>query len=104
VINLEVPPDEVDVNVHPAKAEVRLRHENEVFVALQRAVRQAVLEQAPLPTVAAPAGSPPVAGAEAPTSRLWEHGVQVSALGGRLKQSQDEILSQAQNDNYRWVV
>jgi DNA mismatch repair protein MutL len=79
VVNLEVPPDEVDVNVHPAKAEVRLRHENEVFVALQRAVRQAVLEQAPLPTVAAPGGPPPGTGAEAVISPLWEHGVEVEA-------------------------
>ena len=79
VVNLEVPPDEVDVNVHPAKAEVRLRHENEVFVALQRAVRQAVLEQAPLPTVAAPPGASTGPGAEPATSPLWEHGVEVGA-------------------------
>ena len=79
VVNLEVPPDEVDVNVHPTKAEVRLRHENEVFVALQRAVRQAVLEQASIPTVAAPIGPLPPTGAgeEASVSPLWEHGVEV---------------------------
>ena len=79
VVNLEVPPDEVDVNVHPAKAEVRLHHENEVFVALQRTVRQAVLEQAPLPTVATPTGPGPGTGAEAATSPLWEHGLEVEA-------------------------
>jgi DNA mismatch repair protein MutL len=81
VVNLEVPPDEVDVNVHPTKAEVRLRHENEVFVALQRAVRQAVLEQAPVPTVAVPTGPPPPPepSAEAAMLPLWKHGVEAGA-------------------------
>jgi DNA mismatch repair protein MutL len=75
VVNLEVPPDDVDVNVHPAKAEVRLRHENQVFAALQRAIRQTVLEQAPLASVIAPAGPAPGPGAEPTVSPLWEHGL-----------------------------
>ena len=43
VILVNVPPDEVDVNVHPAKAEVRFRDTDSVFSAVQRAVRQALL-------------------------------------------------------------
>ncbi len=42
VLDLSMPTDEVDVNVHPTKAEVRLRREREVFGALQRAVRRAL--------------------------------------------------------------
>lgn len=46
VIVIEVPPSEVDPNVHPAKIEVRLRREPEIATALAAAVRT-TLERAP---------------------------------------------------------
>jgi DNA mismatch repair protein MutL len=48
-LELQVPPQDIDVNVHPAKAEVRFKEADRVFSILQRAVRATLLGQAPPP-------------------------------------------------------
>ncbi len=47
IVDLRLPPGEVDVNVHPAKAEVRLRNERATFALLQRPLRRALAGVAP---------------------------------------------------------
>jgi DNA mismatch repair protein MutL len=51
VLFLELPPEKVDVNVHPTKAEVRFEDKGEVFRSVGRAVRRALLASTPVPEV-----------------------------------------------------
>lgn len=48
---LEMAPEDVDVNVHPTKAEVRFRAQDKIFSFVQRSVRKALLAYTPVQTV-----------------------------------------------------
>jgi len=58
---LQVPGNQVDVNVHPAKSEVRFRDQNRVEGLLEDAVRAALDEEASSATFDRPLGAPPMA-------------------------------------------
>jgi DNA mismatch repair protein MutL len=69
IINISLPAEEVDVNIHPTKTEVKFQNERLVFSAVQKAVRRALIELAPVPRieeVATAYGAPAV-----PTQPLW---------------------------------
>ncbi|MFC2007555.1 DNA mismatch repair endonuclease MutL [Chloroflexota bacterium] len=51
VINVSLPPQAVDVNIHPAKNEVKFQDERAVFSSVQRAVRRALVEQMAVPRI-----------------------------------------------------
>ena len=54
-LQIRLPPEEVDVNVHPTKSEVKFQQRDAVFRAVQRVVRQAVIARAPVRQTHSPA-------------------------------------------------
>lgn len=70
LIFINLPPEEVDVNVHPTKSEVRFRHPNQLFGEVQRTVRHALLAATPIRSLGSltPTSPPGWAGALGPAA------------------------------------
>ena len=49
VLNIEMNPQKVDVNVHPAKLEVRFEEENKIFKAVYHAIKDSLLKEDLIP-------------------------------------------------------
>ena len=88
---MEIDPAEVDVNVHPSKAEVRFRNQDRIFSFVQRAARRALLAYAPIPSL-----SPQVLwGSSVPQSRTvdpaWNFSQRDTLLSSDEKASNEEL-------------
>jgi DNA mismatch repair protein MutL len=51
VVNIGISPQQIDVNVHPAKTEIKFQDERAAFSTIQKAVRQALVHSSPVPQV-----------------------------------------------------
>lgn len=84
VLNVELPPDAVDVNVHPTKMQVRFREPGLVYRVVQRTVRRALHGKFPVPTVApaSPFSTPIEYPLQTPSASLAALNLIPSANGG----------------------
>jgi len=75
VLFLDLPHQMVDVNVHPAKSEVRFNNPDRIFAIVQRAARRSLLAHSPVPNLSMPTWQPHVRGSQ-PSDRSpgldWE--------------------------------
>jgi len=51
VIDISMSPDQLDVNIHPTKREVKFQNERAVFGAVQKSVRRALIGHMPVPRI-----------------------------------------------------
>lgn len=70
VINVSIPAAEIDVNIHPAKTEIKFHDEHRVFAAVQRAVRRVLVSPSPSSETTSKIEEPPATFAVPPRGTL----------------------------------
>jgi len=74
VLNIDLDPTTVDVNVHPTKAEVKFQEQRAIFSTVQKAVRAVVMNHAPVASFQSTQTDPHAnpSGVGGPTSSSWQ--------------------------------
>jgi DNA mismatch repair protein MutL len=83
---LEMPSEEVDVNVHPSKTEVRFRQQSTVHDFVRDAIRAALMKARPVPQFlseihAHPTASPSLTPGDAPGPSSWRNPYELGNAG-----------------------
>ncbi len=98
---LEIAPEDVDVNVHPTKAEVRFRSQDKIFSFVQRSARKALLAYTPVASV-----SPQLWGTRPASAERKEVGIDWSVAHDEVPTTDDgpqtvdgETLTQSAEEN-----
>jgi DNA mismatch repair protein MutL len=83
VLLVDMNPRLVDVNVHPAKIEVKFQREGEVFEAVVQAIRAALLEHGMIPSAVGAAAMPTLHPRPAPPRQEGARAIPAPPLGDR---------------------
>ena len=51
IINLSLPPSDIDINIHPAKTEIKFHNDSRIFNFVRQSVRAALIGEAPVPVI-----------------------------------------------------
>ena len=94
VLFIQLAPEAVDVNVHPAKAEVRFQQPDRIFLAVQQAVRRALLAYAPIPRAGAFSPENPVQIRWTPAEKTW---VDTQTPNEESRTDSTSLISQPEN-------
>ena len=93
---LEMPPEEVDVNVHPAKTEVRFRQQSLIHDFVRDSLRTALIQSRPAAAFLAALDSAPLASPSLmPQTARPLPGAEPAALDKTLDKTLDQTLDQA---------
>lgn len=105
VLFLEVPPESVDVNVHPAKTEVRLLEHNRIFSLIKSALTEKLINAGVLPGIKLNAPSLPQARPDSPYEPNWDVSSSPRGYGAdpRARIFDDETEQQARDAEHRWT-